>query len=391
MFKKSTLIAALIAASGMTASADSFSLTTDTPVGGEFKLCLDAGTTATLRWGDGTEETLVFAGEPLTTTVKDQKLSIATDTYLTAVYLNGNRLTSFTPSSLTRIEVLDLNDNALTSLTLSKLTTLSTLWCMRNSLTSLNLSKQPKLRKLYVSDNALTSLTLSSDNITDMWVDGNALEGTLDLSKDAALRSLCVENNNFGKIDLNSSAAAKKALGYFYAQGNALFYNSFPTVYDKAQKEYTMPCQLAPQRHYYYVDGLLTGQQYDLSDLIRYNAWGVAISPSVGIYDPTESAENPIMLVKGSTSAPEDYTTAATYKYTFNTEHRSAYVTVTSESYPDVELRTKRFAILSDLSGINDISNSLPATSPAYDLQGRKVRETNAGLYIKNGKKLIIK
>lgn len=391
--KRILILSALLLAGGC-AMADSFSLTTALPTGSNFTLTMDDGITATLKWGDGTTETLVSNGTPMTTTVKDASLTVSTNNSVTSLYVNDNSLTALNVSNLTKLVALDCNDNEISTLTLTKLTALSTLWCSRNHLQTLNLEKQKSLRKLYASDNNLTSLSLASNELTDLWVDGNEIAGTFDLSTVEKLHSLAVDNNNLDKINLNNSTSAKSAMKFFYASENNLFFNSFPTVFDKTKNTYTVACILAPQSPYYYTYGLNPGTQYDLSDLIRYNAWGVAISPTTVIKDNETGTE----LVKGSTSDPQDYTMSGSYKYTFNTEHNRVIATVSSAMYPDLELSTKPFAILADLSSIDEIESAVNAgVQTMYDLNGRRI-DTKAlfengapGVYIQNGKKIILK
>ncbi|GEM_PF-5621550 len=391
--KRTLILSALLLAGGC-AMADSFSLTTALPTGSNFTLTMDDGITATLKWGDGTTETFVSNGTPMTTTVKDASLTVSTNNSVTSLYVNDNSLTALNVSNLTKLVALDCNDNEISTLTLTKLTALSTLWCSRNHLQTLNLEKQKSLRKLYASDNNLTSLSLASNELTDLWVDGNEIAGTFDLSTVEKLHSLAVDNNNLDKINLNNSTSAKSAMKFFYASENNLFFNSFPTVFDKTKNTYTVACILAPQSPYYYTYGLNPGTQYDLSDLIRYNAWGVAISPTTVIKDNETGTE----LVKGSTSDPQDYTMSGSYKYTFNTEHNRVIATVSSAMYPDLELSTKPFAILADLSSIDEIESAVNAgVQTMYDLNGRRI-DTKAlfengapGVYIQNGKKIILK
>lgn len=391
--KRILILSALLLAAGC-AMADSFSLTTALPTGSNFTLTMDDGITATLKWGDGTTETLVSNGTPMKTTVKDASLTVSTNNSVTSLYVNDNSLTALNVSNLTKLVALDCNDNEISTLTLTKLTALSTLWCSRNHLQTLNLEKQKSLRKLYASDNNLTSLSLASNELTDLWIDGNEIAGTFDLSTVEKLHSLAVDNNNLDKINLNNSTSAKSAMKFFYASENNLFFNSFPTVFDKTKNTYTVACILAPQSPYYYTYGLNPGTQYDLSDLIRYNAWGVAISPTTVIKDNETGTE----LVKGSTSDPQDYTMSGSYKYTFNTEHNRVIATVSSAMYPDLELSTKPFAILADLSSIDEIESAVNAgVQTMYDLNGRRI-DTKAllengapGVYIQNGKKIILK
>lgn len=371
----------LAAATQLTANAESFSLKTSLPTGSSLKINLDRGLNVTFKWGNGITHSEFSAGMPITVEVVDESLTVTTDGNITQLYVNDNALEELTVSNLTKLLVLDCNDNRLGSLNLSRQTALKTLWCARNVLTTLDLSKLSDLEKLNASYNALTELHLGTASLTDLWVEGNALSDALDLSGQESLCCIAVDHNELTKIDLSSTTTAKKALKYFYANDNALFYNSLPTVYDKSKQEVLITNVVAPQRPYYYNYGLLTNIQHDLSDLIRYNAWGVAITPTLTLTD-TETGKT---LVQD-----EDFTKSGSYKFTFLTEHRYVTATVESPMYPEMALTTKPFAILNDLTGLQQVNtDEQHTTTPAYDLQGRSINdvENYRGIFVKDGKK----
>lgn len=393
MHKKNTLLTALLLAAGaLTASADSFTMKV---AGTDFCICVDAGISVTLTWGDGATETFVSDGTPHSTAAKTEDVSVTTDTYVRNLYLAGNKATTFDVGSLSRLEVLDLCDNDLTTLSLTKLTALESLLINGNHISNLSLAKQGKLRKLHASGNDLDALALNTADITDFWVDGCMLKGTLDLAKQNHLRSLNASSNMNGHLDhvlLANTTAAKNALEYVNLSNNYLFFDSFPTVYDKVAQKYTVISRLDGQKPFHYVDYFLPDQQYDISDLIRYNAWSTAIGPKVELYrmtkpgDYTPVAEN--LLVEGT-----DFTKVGSYKYTFVTHQSRVFFRVTSDFYPDLVLVTEPFGITDDPEGINSVLTDGDA-APAYDLQGRPiVREVQApaGLRIQNGKKVITK
>ena len=371
----------LAAATQLTANAESFSLKTSLPTGSSLKINLDRGLNVTFKWGNGITHSEFSAGMPITVEVVDESLTVTTDGNITQLYVNDNALEELTVSNLTKLLVLDCNDNRLGSLNLSRQTALKTLWCARNVLTTLDLSKLSDLEKLNASYNALTELHLGTASLTDLWVEGNALAEKLDLSKQEQLCCIAADHNELTKIDLSSTTTAKKALKYFYANDNALFYNSLPTVYDKSKQEVLITNVVAPQRPYYYNYGLLTNIQHDLSDLIRYNAWGVAITPTLTLTD----VETGAVLEQD-----KDFTKSGSYKFTFLTEHRYVTATVESTMYPEMALSTTAFAILNDLTGLQQVTadgKELP--TPAYDLQGRSINDVEhfKGIYVKDGKK----
>lgn len=378
----SLILLAAAAFGTMAASAESFTLKTGLPAGSELTLTLNAGLNVSLSWGDGSTSQFCSTGLPTTVNVADPSLTVTTDGTITQLYVNDNAIEELGLTGLKNLIVLDCNDNQLTSLALSRQTLLQTLWCARNQLTALDLSKLTVLEKLNASDNKLEDLKLNSTKITDLWIEGNALEGTLDLSKLTALFCLAADHNNLNKIDLNSETAAKKAMEHFYVNDNALFFNSFATVYDKSKEVYTIHSVITPQRPYFYTHGLLTNVQHDLSELIRYNAWNAAITPTVTLTD----VETASVLEKNT-----DFTMSGSYKFTFTTEHRYVTATLTTALYPDVELSTQPFAVLADLSGITAPVVQTTQPAPTFDLQGRSVSASSTlkGIYIQNGKKII--
>lgn len=406
MTKKNTLIAALLATGALTANADSFTLKN---VVSDFGICVDAGLTVTITSGDGQQHTYVSDGTFVGTDAAAEmifnlgttnEITVTTDGYIRNLYLDYTAATSFEVGALPRVEVLNLSYTNMTELNLTKLPELQTLILDANTrIERLDLSKQTKLRKLHTSGcGNLKEVVLNTTALTDFWADNCKLSGTLDLSKQSRLRCLNVSANIYYHLDhvlLNNTDAAKKALDFVNLSRNYLFFDSFPTVFDKQKQTYTVISSLGEQRPFHYVDYFTPGQQYDISDLIRYNAWGVAIGPKVELYrmtkpgDYTPVAEN--LLVEGT-----DFTKVGSYKYTFLTEQPSVFFRVSSDLYPDLALVTSPFGITSDPSGITPVLTNTETTAPAYDLQGRALRPETLGthptnLRIQNGKKVITK
>ena len=396
---KHTLLSALLAAGALTASADSFTLK---DVDSEFGICVDAGLTVTLTDDKGQQFSYVSDGTffsndyevPFHLSEKNE-ITVTTDGYIRNLYLDYTRATDFKVGALPRLEVLNLSFTRMTELDLTKIPELQTLILDANTrIERLDLTKQTKLRKLHTSGcGSLKEVVLNSTSITDFWADHCKLSGTLDLSKQNHLRCLNAAANLYGHLDhvlLSSTDTAKKALDYVNLSYNYLFFDSFPTVYDKTTHKYTVISKLDGQKLFHYVDYFLPGQQYDISDLIRYNAWGVAISPKVEIYrmtkpgDYTPVAEN--LLVEGT-----DYTKVGSYKYTFITEQPRVFFRVTSDLYPDLTLVTGYFGITDDPTSISNVIRATETDAPAYDLLGRPEARSRNGLHIQNGKKVIIK
>ena len=107
-------------------------------------------------------------------------------TALTALYCNGNQLTSLDVSKNTALTLLYCDNNQLTTLDVSKNTALTTLYCYSNQLTSLDVSKNTALKTLRCENNQLTAL---------------------DVSKCLNLDNLHCENNKFTSANLSSNTS----------------------------------------------------------------------------------------------------------------------------------------------------------------------------------------
>lgn len=399
MTKKHTLIAMLLATGALTASADSFTLK---DVDSHFAICVDAGLTVTLTDDAGQQISYVSDGtffencegaaQPKLEATKT--LTVTTDGYIRNLYLECTEASDFSIGALPRLEVLNLSDCKLTGLDLSKVSTLQTLivnHCER--LQHLDLSKLTKLRKFHATGSGLEDVAFATTSLTDCWVDDCRLSGTLDLSKQNHLRSFNVGNNLTGPLDhvlLANSATAKAALEYANLSLNHLFFDSFPTVYDKTVQKYTVLSCFDKMKPFHYVDYFEPGVQYDLTGLIRYNAWGAAITPKVELYKMTKKGDyTPLpenLLVEGT-----DFTKVGSYKYTFLTEQPRVFFSVSSDLYPDLTLVTEPFGITSDPTGIGTVIRDTETDAPAYDLQGRPEAGSHHGLRIQNGKVVISK
>lgn len=361
----SALIAMLLCVVMSAAAATSFSLSTTK--GSPFTLWLNDGITATLTWDDGTTATL-DPGTVYTTTAPGSKLTVKVAT--------GDVTTLVCPAS------------GITGITgLASLSKLEVLWLPDNALTALDLSKQTRLNNLVVSGNALETLKLASEDLRHVWVNDNQLSGTLDLSEATGLITLAADHNDLSLIMLNRSNTSKKTLTDFYAHNNALWFNSFPTIFNTSTEKYTVAAVVAPQRPFHAFDYKILNESYDSSDLFRYNAWNAALSEEI-----TFVASDGHELESG-----EDFIKSS-YTYKFLKENRYVTIKGTSRYYPDVVLTTRPVSFVADATGIES-PNSLNGgfqQGTTYDLQGRRVKSSalngsskGASLYIHNGRKIL--
>lgn len=446
----SFLTLALLGASLVT-QASTISFTTSKAVGETFAIAMNPGVVSTVTWADGSTEELVSDGTPQELTLKSTTVSLTTDDAITTLYVandgitrmdlddlrgsltklycGGNAMTSLNLNSLTALAELDCSGNMLTSLRVysprvvncsdNRLTSFSTtlparleqLYIANNQLKGLGTSTMSNLQHLYVqgndirnlrlnnctkllvadaSQNGLTSLNLSGlSDLQQLWISGNSLE-TLDLTSCPALQGLIAPANELTTILWNDDC--KSTLSFIDVKDNTLFFNSFPTV--TSNKVISDEVTLGPQRPYPLMpDGYAyTHQEYNWSakklDLMATNGWGQASLPRLTI---TDSEGN--TLVAGNDSTTADYRNR-TRRLTFwdKAVGKTVTVTATSTYYPDVTLTTTPFVITTP-TGISSVTTDEENVKDktVYNLNGQRVDKPSRGVYIVNGKKVIIR
>ena len=145
-------------------------------------------------------------------------LDVSKNTALTLLSCGGNQLTSLDVSKNTALKQLSCGGNQLTSLDVSKNTALTKLYCYYNQLTSLDVSKNTALTELSCGVNQLTSLDVSKNTaLTELYCYNNQLT-SLDVSKNTALTVLYCDNIQLTSLDVSKNTA----LEYLYCDGNQL-------------------------------------------------------------------------------------------------------------------------------------------------------------------------
>lgn len=347
---------------------------------------------------------------------------------LTDLNLADNALASVTLSStkLPNIETLDLSGNAFTTTSFSYATTnLRYLNIANNSYKTMTISKAANLDALIVSDNQLTALGLPgnislldarNNNVTKITMppagmpmmqqcllDDNAL-ATLDLSASSALNTLTIARNGAQSVVL----PAKAKLQVYDCSDNALSFGSLPV------KTYapTVYFAYAPQSELDITgNGLHEGSwgsgnlpwllmnpdyatraeaQYQL-DLSAHKDGSATNSVVFDVY-AVQNGEDVLLEKASATQKTLDYSLVGG-KMTLLKEFRDVYIKMTDPAYPDLIITTNHFASIDGTkTAIDAITTDAPELSaPAYDLQGRRVSEAVQGLYIQNGKKIIVK
>ncbi len=444
------LLAGLLLCSATLSQAATMSFTTGKAVGETFAIALNPGLTVTVTWADGTTESFVSDGSLQTVTLVSQQFTVGTDADVTSLYVadnglsfmditgvsgslkklycgnnalttlnlssfknlnevdaqgnklttlkvygprvvNGtdNALTAFSGTQLSRLKGLYLADNQLRGMSTTQMTSLERLFVQRNTIKSLRLNKCVSLQVADLSDNGTATLEVSDlADLKELWAGGNQL-AELDITGAATLQWLVVPGGTMKTVLWNE--ACKKTLTYADLSNNSLFFNSFPTV---RNNEVLTTAILAPQNPYPLVETgyVYTNVENNWSSAklqpMSTNGWGTASSPLLTV---TDSEGN--TLKEGSDNTTSDYYNHLR-RLTFwdSSFGKTVTITATSNYYPDITLTTTPF-LVTTADGIEGLKadDSQGAATVYYNLNGQRVDKPTHGIYIANGKKVIIR
>lgn len=448
-FYKHLLIGLLLCSATVTQAA-TMSFTTSKAVGESFSIAMNPGVTATVTWADGTSETFVSDGMIQTLTLQSSKFTISTDSEVTSLYVAGNKLTAidlanvssslkklycgenqlttlnlsnfknlleldaqgnklttlkvFGPESVngtdnqlaafsatqsSRLKSLYLADNQLKGMSSSQMTSLEYLFVQRNDMKTLRLNKCASLKLASLADNQLSTFDISGiAELKELWAGGNPL-GELDLTGVASLECVVAPGCQLETILWNE--ACKKTLSYIDISNNSLFFNSFPTVRNNSVLATAI---LSPQAPYplvkegYVYANVENNWSSEKLQPMSTNGWGAASSPIITI---TDNEGN--VLAAGNDSTTSDYRNYVR-RITFwkSSVGKTVTISATSNYYPDVTLETTPFYVTTT-AGIKGIEgdNDAEKASVYYNLNGQRVDKPTHGIYIANGKKVIIR
>ena len=447
-------------------SADVVGFSTAVPVGEKMSFALNENVKATVAWGDGSSEQVTFTGSEVELTVKHADFTVSTSNMITRIFcpdcsltslnledvpnlislvcpdnklttlnlktvpmlteLNceGNEMTSLSFVKCPELEILNCSRNQLKSLPLAyqnklktlicgynKLTNLAvtnmknleTLWCQGNDLTSVSLGNHPELLQICAYDNELKSLnfsTLTSTN--ELWLDNNKFK-SLDLSK-SPIAVLSASNNDLDLIRLEEELASE--MTDFYVDNNSLLPNSFPVLVRRNSTDSLMNYNISNQRPYVFIDKVNLNEKVNMVDILRYNAFGNNIRPSV-----EWTTSDGTVLVKNI-----DFK-VGNYIFTFLKPFKSVSGQVVSTFYPNETFNIANFEVV-DPTGVEEVNAtnemvvvakngkievSVATATPVqiYNVGGVKLVDevvsagSNAwtlpsGIYIVNGKKVVL-
>ncbi len=444
------LLIGLLLCSATVSRAATMSFTTSKAVGETFAIAMNPGVAVTVTWADGSQESFVSDGTLQTLTLASQKFTLDTDAAVSSLYVadnkieamdltgianslkklycgnnelstlnlsnfknlnevdlqgnnltmlkvygpesvNGasNQLTMFAVSQFARVKQLFLADNQLKGLGTTQMTSLENLFVQRNAIKSLKLNKCPSLKIASLADNGTTTLDVTGNSqLQELWAGGNAIS-KLDITSCGQLETLIAPGSQMTTVLWDE--ACKKTLTYLDLRDNNLYFNSFPTV---SNNKVLTTALLAPQNPYPLVEEgyVYANVENNWSSAklqpMATNGWGGASNPLLTI---TDSEGN--TLKQGSDAASSDYYNHLR-RITFwdSTIGKTVTISTTSNYYPDITLTTTPFVVTTP-TGIKDatLDNNGKSTEVYYNLNGQRVDKPTHGIYIANGKKVIIR
>ncbi len=332
-------------------------------------------------------------------------LSTSKQPNLETLNLAGNEITATSFSFASAgLNYLNLADNNYKTLTLTKMTGLDALVVKGNAISTLTLTGPANLSLLDARNNSITKVNLPETGLPaleQMLLDENEVS-SLDLSASTKINTLTIANNGASSLVLPN----KPALQVYDCGGNALTFSSLP----KSAYKPSVYFNYAPQADLditglglhegswgsgylpwltmnpSYSDRSKTEYQLDLS---KHTAGSTSSSVQFAVYS-VENGEARL-LEKAAAAHPDLDYSLVSGKITVLKEFKDLFVQLTDAGYPDLVINTNHFAVLNpNAEGIENIEAETETTA-AYDLQGRRVNQAQGGIYIMNGKKIIIK
>ena len=374
-------------------------------------------------------------------------------TALTYLDCSSNQLASLDVSKNKDLEALDCNNNQLTTLDMSNNTALTGLFFSCNQLTSLDVSKNTALKWLVCDNNQLTSLDLLKNTaLVELYCYNNQINGA---SMDALIAGLPSTGGDFFAIapvdSREQNVVTKAQVTAAKEKGWTTYYWNLET----GQFEEYEGCdsEIAPVEQgetidlgneidentnldgnvvgdvYYSIssgdgnydaaegclvvtkptdDSAIDGQDI-FGEEFKDNYTGIVfkLAPGKGtIKVEAETQGNMVLKVKIGNSDPIEMeldgklkvkfpynVSEPTYVYIYGGMGAAGAKTMganRAKSAADL-LKIYGFEIVSDPSGIDAIENGQQPDAPVYNLNGQRVNTLGKGIYIKNGRKVLMK
>ncbi|MBR1713116.1 MAG: hypothetical protein IJ722_06910 [Alloprevotella sp.] len=373
---------------------------------------------------------------------------------LQSLYCHGNKLTAINLNGLSVLRDLDLSGNQLTALSISEsaqplleninvafndlqkigsnsafvfrssnvqhiniagnkfsrvYTTsnpnLDALICSGNALTSLDLSKNPQVSTVVCHDNQIARVSLPTSGglpaLQQFICDNNEIT-SLDFSSSSLLTDLSCANNGLSDLSIPN-----RKLSSFNCGGNALTFRSLPSEANRPaegffsylpQADLDVVNLLTPSAKYggHYLPvcpdwASRTADEYVL-DLSSHRFNGGNRATVVFNCYAIESGGVETPLVQATSKDREQDYALTSGRFAFLKPFERVVIQLTEPSYPGLVIRTTPFVVGEDnISGITSVGVSGEKAGAVYDMQGRRVAHPANGIFIQNGKKVIIK
>ena len=382
-------------------------------------------------------------------------LDVSKNTALRNFSCAANQLTTLDVAQNTALTWLDCQGNQLTSLDISQNTALTELSCSENQLTSLDVSNNLALNSLNCDRNQLTSLDLSQNTaLTSLFCPNNQIKGSAmdDLiaglpSTGGQFYAIIPDNSSEQNVVTKAQVAAAKEKGW------TIYYWSCESN-DWLEYEGSDPQDITPVDQGEAIDfGNEIDESTNLNGTVVDNVL-VNISNDNGGYDPVEgcivvntptddsaidgkdifgddfkdnytgivfkvapgngsikveaqTTGNMVLKVKIGEGMPITMELEGKLKVTFPynvTEETNVYVYggmntagakpfgIKGATSSDNSLKIYGVEVTSDTDGIESVQNPmLDDQSPVYNLNGQRVESVGKGIYIKNGRKVLVK
>lgn len=407
---------------------------------------LNAAGTVKVDWGtgeqveqtaaaayDGWNNALEFTGTP-SGTVKIYGEGIiyfqAFTKYESGADVISGGITSIDLSNAATITELDVHQNNLATLDLSKLTALTSLTAGVNDFETIDLSANTELTKLDLqngkNNGKLTSIDLSKNvKLTNIVLSGNKLT-TLDVSKNVLAKTITVLNNQLATVNLGANTNKKhtinlgnnkltaidlsqfadasgsfiylrdndltgdaiklaegKTVQRLWVDGNAFTLAQLYALKSLATQTFTYATTFTKaqaQQPYAIAEAIKVGETVDLSSQAT-----LGTTASTIVWKNAEGTA----LVEGT-----DYS-VANGVFTFLTAQEAIHAELTNAELPNfTEAKpyiTTVLKVEGNTDGISGVAADVQGDDAWFNLNGQRVAAPVKGLYIKNGKKVIVK
>lgn len=270
-------------------------------------------------------------------------------TALKYLHCYNNNLTSINVSALTNLELLYCMGNQLTSLDVSQNTKLVDLGCNSNKLTSLVLDNNPQLVNLSCQENQLTALDVTNNvNLKNLRCGSNHLSA-LNLTKNTQLVSLECYDNELTALDLSKNTAMR-SLDCSYNKLTSLDLSNLAEGIDDIDVYFGCN-QIGETAMQTLVESLPT--------VVNGGLYAIEIS------EPTE--QNVINTLQVALAKSKNW----------------VVMTFDGSDYVQYEGTVP--------AGITTIKQDAATDGHYYSLDGRRVEQPTKGVYILNGRKVVVK